>query len=277
MVAKTVAVDPHLSDGSVEDGKVPPSHGSIDTPLSMGSQVSRSASDQDNDSLQSNSKSTKTSLDEFNPVMSEWSTQEACLWLERVGLCETSALRAAIENDIDGDVLENIAYDPQANEVLEKIFCMDQYAARFMLIQKLKRSVKASQAHIAAAGSPLSGTSTTTTSSPVAMSPSPAPSTTFTTALRPSTKTTPLAGEKTIVIPPYPKKSDSEGLIYFQDWHKFMSSVKMWAQISSVTYPKLLQSLYDEPTLEVGEGTAKALASQEIDMKIDCLLGVHLG
>ena len=145
MVAKTVAVDPHLSDGSVDNGKVPPSHGSIDTPLSMGSQVSRSASDQDNDSLQSNSKSTKTSLDEFNPVMSEWSTQEACLWLERVGLCETSALRAAIENDIDGDVLENIAYDPQANEVLEKIFCMDQYAARFMLIQKLKRSVKANQ------------------------------------------------------------------------------------------------------------------------------------
>ena len=240
MVAKTVAVDPHLSDGSVEFGKVPASHGRIGEPLSKMLQVGRSASDQENDALQSNPKPTETLLEAFNPVMSEWSTQEACDWLERVGLCEASALTAAIENDIDGDVLENIAYDPQANEILEKIFGMDQYAARFMLIQKLKRSVKASHAYSAAAGSPTSGTSTTTTS--LTWSPSPAPSTTCTTALRPSTKTTPLAGEKTIVIPSYPKKSDPEGLLYFQDWYKFMSSVKMWAQISSVTYPKLLQA-----------------------------------
>ena len=199
MVAKTVAVDPHLSGGSEELGKVPPPHGRIVKPLSEMPQVERSTSAQGNDgALQSNPKPTETLLDAFNPVMSEWSTQEACDWLERVGLCEASALTAAIENDIDGDVLENIAYDPQANEILEKIFGMDQYAARFMLIQKLKRSVKASHAYSAAAGSPTSGTSTTTTS--LTWSPSPAPSTTCTTALRPSTKTTPLADRMILCV-----------------------------------------------------------------------------
>ena len=59
MVAKTVAVDPHLSDGSVEFGKVPPSHGRIGKPLSKMLQVGRSASDQD-DALQSNPKPTET-------------------------------------------------------------------------------------------------------------------------------------------------------------------------------------------------------------------------
>ena len=39
----------------------------------------------------------------------------------------------------DDSVTGMHAYDPQANEILEKIFAMDQYAARFMLIQKLKR------------------------------------------------------------------------------------------------------------------------------------------
>ena len=75
MVAKTVAVDPHLSDGSVEFGKVPPSqcHGRIDKPLSKMLQVGRSASDQENDALQSNPKPTETLLDAFSPVMSEWS------------------------------------------------------------------------------------------------------------------------------------------------------------------------------------------------------------
>ena len=49
MVAKTVAVDPHLSGGSEDLGKVPPPHGRIVKPLSEMPQVGRSASAQGND------------------------------------------------------------------------------------------------------------------------------------------------------------------------------------------------------------------------------------
>ena len=41
-----------------------------------------------------------TTLDdrEFNPRLSEWSTQDACDWLEKTGFCGKSGLQAAIEN-----------------------------------------------------------------------------------------------------------------------------------------------------------------------------------
>ena len=98
-VAKTVAVDPHLFDGpgSVEHGKVPPSH---DTKLRRRSsdvelpQVEPRGSPAEEELLQAKPPPTTTLDDlEFNPRLSEWSTQEACDWLEKTGFCGKSGLQ----------------------------------------------------------------------------------------------------------------------------------------------------------------------------------------
>ena len=290
MVAKTVLNDPQKNNGeSVDYGKGPSSpagspesqmsHGALQNngeSVDYGKEPSSPAGSPElqmsHGALQEQKPSTLESM-EWNPDMEEWSTQEASDWLEKSALCDRAAIKEANDNGVNGYILMMLVDETDADDLLENMLGMTKRYDRFLLLSKIKHFVKTSQA---AKG----GLNT----SPDAKTTSPDAKTINKDSERlsqggntqPSTRTTTLAGEKSIVLPAYPKKSDSQGLPYFQDWSKFLVSIKMWAQLSSSTYPKMLQDLYDESTLPVGAKIAAALDNNPVDSKIDSFLGVHL-